>query len=115
MFIHRLVFHLGKHHNHILHHKKDKYCKLFKIEITRSINMLFSCNQCDAKYLNKRSVSVHIRTIHEGVKFTCEQCDKVFARKYTLACHVKSKHLGIQYPCNLCSERFEKTDYLELI
>ena len=59
----------------------------------------FSCNQCDYTANQSYNLSIHIKSIHEGVKYPCDQCDFKASAKCNLARHVKSIHDGVKYPC----------------
>lgn len=49
---------------------------------------------CDKGYSSKRSLILHINTIHFQLKpFECDLCDKKYAQKASLMLHKKRMHL----------------------
>lgn len=72
----------------------------------------FSCSQCDAAFVIKRTLEQHIKVVHEkSYNFICNMCGKGFLSKTFLLEHER-KHLGERpYACQHCSLTF----YSELI
>jgi hypothetical protein len=53
---------------------------------------MFTCEVCDKVYTAQRSLSAHVKSVHDGVKFTCDICLKSFTRKFKLNRHKKNSH-----------------------
>ncbi|XP_052871558.1 zinc finger protein 99-like [Anopheles cruzii] len=48
----------------------------------------YSCNVCEKRFSNKKSVKTHMVTIHEGGKpFVCEECGTRWSTKKSLKQH----------------------------
>ena len=52
----------------------------------------FSCVQCNDQFTSKFNLTLHIQSIHEGVKHNCKQCDFQATQKGYLRTHIMSKH-----------------------
>ena len=68
-------------------------------------NIMFVCNECEAVYRSRNSLSKHMKLIHEGVKYNCNQCDSTFTQQSNLTTHLKSVHEGVKYDCHQCDYR----------
>ena len=55
-------------------------CKETDSEDPPSKEKRFKCpvEFCDSSYCKKSSLTVHDRTVHQGIKFVCDHCDKEF-------------------------------------
>ena len=82
-------------------------------------NERHECKQCS--YVGKipRSLKLHIRSVHEGVRFLCPECGHESRRKWDLQDHVRRVHkkeldqsyMNIEpeistYECNECGKGF---------
>ena len=64
----------------------------------------FSCNMCDKHYTDRRHLSRHKDSAHEGVRYPCDQCNAgPFADSSGLRRHKASEHEGVRYPCDQCN------------
>lgn len=86
---------------------------------TESDAKLFACNECDQKFLKKRSLSAHQRA-HKREweneqpgempyrEFPCTECKQVFNRKRSLSAHLRAhnRESGRKYNCESCFEPF---------
>ena len=61
----------------------------------------YSCEFCDFKATQKRSLPQHVKSIHDGVKHSCEFCDYNATTKKNLQLHAKSIHDGVKHSCEL--------------
>ena len=52
----------------------------------------YSCDQCDYKAANKRTLKRHIDSVHRDVRYSCDQCDYKATQKGTLDRHIDSVH-----------------------
>lgn len=55
---------------------------------------LFPCDQCPFKAKEKGSLSLHLKSVHEGVKYPCDQCSFKATWKVNLLQHTQSIHTG---------------------
>jgi len=63
---------------------------------------IFSCEHCDYKVTTKKSLNIHVKTRHEGLRYPCEQCDLKFTSKSGVSRHIMSVHMKIRFPCEYC-------------
>jgi len=75
-------------------------------QIVQKTRRSFSCDQCESQFASRGNLTLHIQSIHEGVKYSCTQCDKQFTHESSLSTHIKSKHEEIKYSCNHCEKQF---------
>merc|ERR1712218_730698 len=66
------------------------------------------CEMCEKVFLEKASLSRHVRVKHEMVRFKCEMCEKAFFEKRQLNNHKLNEHDGIVWPCSLCPYKGNK-------
>jgi hypothetical protein len=66
------------------------------------------CPHCGKRLSSARSLKVHIRTVHEGVRgFECEVCHRRFGQKGSLRTHIRTVHEGDRgFECEVCHRRF---------
>ena len=51
-----------------------------------------ACDPCDYNATDKKSLTRHIQSKHEGVKYACDQCDHQATQQSNLRTHIKKKH-----------------------
>ena len=69
--------------------------------------MSYPCDQCDATYLVRMSLSNHKRLKHGDVKqFNCEKCVYATSKKENLQQHVRSVHEKVKETCETCGKNF---------
>jgi len=69
--------------------------------------MSYPCDQCDATYPVKMSLSNHKRLKHGDVKqFNCEKCVYATSKKENLQQHVRSVHEKVKVICETCGKNF---------
>ena len=65
------------------------------------------CDQCDATYPVKKSLSNHKRLKHGNpIQFNCEHCVYATTKKGNLEQHVKSVHEKVKEICETCGKNF---------
>lgn len=62
-----------------------------KTHLPAELKLIFPCEICDKKFVNKNSLKSHIMSVHECANlFTCETCGKSFSTKSNLKSHLYS-------------------------
>ena len=75
--------------------------------------MSYPCDQCDATYPVRKSLSNHKRLKHGDVKqFNCEKCVYATTKKENLQQHIQSVHEQIKETCGTCGKNFSKKSNL---
>ena len=65
------------------------------------------CDECDASYPVRKSLTNHKRLKHGDAKqFNCEKCVYTTTRKENLQQHVKSVHEKVKVICETCGKNF---------
>ena len=52
----------------------------------------FNCELCDQKFNWRRSLKIHVETLHQGKTHQCPQCEKTFTHLCNLQRHLKTVH-----------------------
>lgn len=86
-------------------------------EVTRR----FSCNFCDFRTKNKKSLNYHEKTKHKDGKIVekikksvkCLKCEKKFAKKSQRNLHMEKVHTNVQHECDYCGKIIKKKKSLE--
>ena len=58
---------------------------------------MYGCDQCNYQSIYLSSLTIHIKSKHEGVKYPCNLCDYQATLQCNLITHFKSKHEGVKY------------------
>ena len=75
--------------------------------------MAYPCNQCDASFPVRMSLSNHKRLKHGDTKqFNCEKCVYTTSKKENLKQHVQSVHKKVKETCETCGKEFSKKSHL---
>ena len=123
-----LTFHMRKHHNKVLGHKKSSeflcsdcgylapsFKKLRdhqKAKCGLASKERVQCEIC-GKTVLKVSLKMHHIKLHTEFKEKCEECGERFATKTDMLRHVNVVHRQILlYACKLCEEKFPTSDAL---
>ena len=65
------------------------------------------CDECDASYPVRMSLSNHKRLKHGNVnQFNCEKCVYTTTKKGNLEQHVRSQHEKVKEICETCGKNF---------
>ncbi|KAL7016263.1 hypothetical protein ACKWTF_009983 [Chironomus riparius] len=84
-----------------------------KTHLPDELKLIFPCNICQKKFVNKNSLKSHITSVHEMASlYTCEQCGKSFSTKSNLKSHLYSHSTEKNVQCDICSARFKNMDSL---
>ena len=67
-------------------------CHIKKCQSNFMFLQKYKCSQCDLDYTEKRSLSAHIATKHQGRNSVCEICGTVFAYRSSYRKHMKRRH-----------------------
>ena len=59
-----------------------------------------------------KTLDVHKKAIHDGVRFECTICKKSFAHEGSLRQHNKT-HGGLKYNCDVCNQTFTQPGTLQ--
>ena len=71
------------------------------------------CDQCDASYPVRKSLSNHKRLKHGNAnQFNCEKCVYTTTKKDHLQQHVRSQHEKEKVICETCGKNSSKTSNL---
>ena len=68
-----------------------------KHEGKQMIDEKYSCEYCEYKAKENRSLKLHIKTKHEGLTYHCEMCDYKAAYSSQVKSHKLDKHDGVEY------------------
>ena len=82
------------------HLEEEKAQDTIEIE---PIQTTVECIQCFAKFKARKSVNIHIKSIHTDIIVKCEQCNFTNNRKDTVRRHFKRKHGNTNCICNKCT------------
>jgi uncharacterized C2H2 Zn-finger protein len=62
------------------------------MKYTKNDNGEFVCPQCDTTTKNQNTMHYHMKRHMNDLKFECKHCDKVFLQKQSLTVHMRFKH-----------------------
>ena len=77
-------------------------------ELSNEVLKPFKCSQCSARFTKKRSIKVHIDSVHEGRRpFECKICQATFKGRGGLKFHTESIHEGKKpFVCSICTSLY---------
>jgi transcription elongation factor Elf1 len=69
-----------------------------------------SCPHCGKQLASLRSLSRHVKTVHEKVRaFVCDQCDARFTEAGSRDRHIRTVHQNLrEYRCEHCGKQFSE-------
>ena len=79
----------------------------------------YECKKCKKLFSQKKYLTKHLKTIHEGIKaFNCQACQKSFTAKHNLDYHIAvthEKNLNEEelFPCLICHRDFSYKHHLK--
>ena len=59
------------------------------------------CKQCGELFYRKFKLTLHIQSVHDGIKYKCNKCEKQYSGKNGLQQHIRYEH-EVRYPCQFC-------------
>ena len=74
--------------------------------ILSRVESLLKYDQCDHKAIEQQYLTIHIKSVHKGVKYPYDQCDCKARYQSHVRQHKMSVHMEIRYVCNLCDLKF---------
>ena len=79
----------------------------FHLKIVHEITQIFKCNICNKSLSTSSHLRRHVITTHEKLKYKCDICQKGYVEKRSVDIHIKRDHNGIRdVPCELCGSKF---------
>ena len=73
----------------------------------------FQCQSCSKSFVQKQSLTRHVKSVHDKVLHSCDQCGKTFTQKDHLGRHISEIHCVEQrFNCPHCNEYFTRNDNL---
>ena len=72
----------------------------------------YPCDLCDYQATQPSNLKAHIQKRHEGIRYPCDQCDYQAKTKTCLQRHIESQHEGVRYTCNQCDKQFTSQNTL---
>ena len=70
------------------------------------INQSFSCEICEKKFSQMKTLKKHVSSVHETETFQCEICNIIFSKEAILKRHVSSVHENKLFECEICDKTF---------
>jgi len=75
------------------------------------------CHVCNKQFTKRKNLLMHIRRVHREIMFSCENCDMKFVSEFNLKKHIKShieqvKENMLPRDCNICKKQFMKRSNL---
>ena len=61
---------------------------------TSTTSSSISCEDCGKYFNRKQSLTIHIDSVHKGIKYSCDSCEKSYTQKAVLNRHMKTLHDG---------------------
>ena len=65
-------------------------------------NGKYECEECSKTYSNRKGLSFHKKSVHQGLRWPCGQCDYQATQQSNLNVHIRSQHEGIKFECDQC-------------
>lgn len=80
----------------------------------KTIRKCYTCDICNAKFVNKASYVGHVNKHNNLTPFQCPKCDKSFHGKGNLRMHMNSHSTTNRYVCQECNKAFRYSHMLAL-
>ncbi|XP_013194549.1 zinc finger protein 665 isoform X1 [Amyelois transitella] len=69
----------------------------------------FLCYHCGVRFTRRYHLNRHIQTHTKKIVYKCEHCPSKFIDKRILSMHIRKEHASeIEYACEICQQRFKK-------
>ena len=72
----------------------------------------YQCGKCEKKFSCRKTLNVHNKSAHEGLKFPCNNCNQTFTQNAGLQRHIKNIHEGVTFSCDFCDQVFTQKFHL---
>ncbi|KAH8357127.1 hypothetical protein KR084_003762 [Drosophila pseudotakahashii] len=66
----------------------------------------YNCPECEARFQDAASRTVHLKNSHVEKQHACEVCGKKYGDRHNLRHHVEKYHSETDFECALCEKRF---------
>ena len=76
------------------------------IQLIMSAVKEYKCSDCNFKTVHRKSIRVHIESLHKDITYKCGECKYQATQRGHLRLHIKAKHLKQKYFCIDCGEMF---------
>ena len=73
----------------------------------------YSCTQCEHQYIARSDLKMHHKAKHEFEKLVCDKCEYRANWEIDLRRHKQSTHDGVRYPCNKCEYKATRLNNLK--
>lgn len=74
------------------------------------------CSKCPQMFMNRATLTAHIRNCHDQGVHKCKICDSVLKSRSYLLAHMKRVHYddGKLHSCGICGNKFKSPRYLNV-
>ncbi|XP_020809181.1 zinc finger protein 2 [Drosophila serrata] len=76
------------------------------INATHDPEQPYNCPECEARFQDAASRTVHLKSCHVEKQHACEVCGKKYSDRHNLRHHVEKYHSETDFECGLCEKRF---------
>ena len=91
-------------------HRQRKH--VGNLEMRKFDQCEYKCEQCDAKFVGKQTLKLHIASKHDGIRLKCDQCDYESGDRRNIKRHISSAHEGNTNMCGQCDAKFVRNHNL---
>ena len=67
----------------------------------------YLCTICDKSFPRKKTLEIHLNSVHADEKIPCPHCDANFSRESSLMDHINGIHQKIVLKCNYCDRKYK--------
>ena len=75
---------------------------------------LYKCTQCDYSTNLNGSLTMHIKSLHEGIRYKCNLCDHQATQPQSLKLHKRKHHGKGLFKCEQCGDEFVTSSKLKM-